>query len=369
MEYFDTFYENSNGDRHLFFTGRDNIIGLRHPEYSIKNSSKYNFIRLGYIYPDTTNLPSGYEVNVSEKFSLMTVGDDIHSLTVNITGKFVDGRVVSDSFKCTAITTDKYDTDIEIILTEQLVDVDESDKRYAVCIWLNSPDISYIFINRDISRSDNSMTVNAHCFTAGYFTYFLHNDELSSVTGMNTGVTIYDSAIADMVNVFKPLNDRVEVLENKMAVPKFLSCIVNYDQSFIPDKSEIGYQIVRPYNFLYDFSNVPMFMNISLDTQYISVKEAGLYSLQLSTGINADGILEEGESFNIELALYVNDRQIVPASIRKVIRYKEEEMYASNTVNIQLDTTDKIYVKFKYLNGDPKLVNNADTNLVVMRYR
>ena len=44
MNYFDTFYENSDGDRHLFFTGRDNIIGLRHPEYSIKNTSSISIV-------------------------------------------------------------------------------------------------------------------------------------------------------------------------------------------------------------------------------------------------------------------------------------------------------------------------------------
>ena len=132
MNYFDTFYENSDGDRHLFFTGRDNIIGLRHPEYSIKNTLKYNYIRIGYLYPDTTNLPSGYEVSVNEKFSIVSTGENGCSITVNLTGKFIDGRVVKDSFKCVAVSTDNYSKIPNIIITEQLVDVNNDGNISAV---------------------------------------------------------------------------------------------------------------------------------------------------------------------------------------------------------------------------------------------
>lgn len=360
------FHEDHEETIDFFFNGKDDVIGLRHPDASLLNTSNHYYIRIGLIEYEESLLSTD-EITIDEE---LLIAEEVESSTsansgvvnsVHIHGIVKGKRAVKNTFRCICNPLLSDSGSMNIAVTEDSITVD-GVSSYCLGIWLETKDFYKIFVTSTNSISRYSMPIDGEFLDSKYYLTLLQNSEIeTNVNTTNVYSQISTRRVCNGVNIYTGIHDRLTVLENT-AMPRFQACYVSYDEGFTPQYSNsVGYQVIAPSAFQYTFMNTTNFTTFNSDRQSISVLEAGTYILQLSSNLVSDATAD------IEVCVYLDDTKLPTTVIKKCLSKSADESFTSNQIVLDLTTSSKIRVKFKFGNRVSTSITNNGTYLSVLR--
>lgn len=356
------FFEDDEENMHFFYTGRDNVIGLNHPDASLMNTLKYSYIRIATICCDQT-VTSSEEVTADVCLDMAGVAGlsdtDSNSLICKafIHGMFKNKRVIKDSFACVVSPCNNVEKIMEIYLTEEVI-----DEKYQVAVWLNTSEFLKIYVSKGFDRSMNSAPLNSEHLDSLYSLHLLPNSKLNSSTGTNSIATIQTSMIAKSNNIYDTIFNRLKAVETAPK-PEFQYGYVIYPETFAPDYTSTMYNNIAPSSLFYPSVTTP-FMAITTDRDGVYVKQDGSYQISLCSNITGGSVLTKNG--DIELALYINNDKNSIVNIKNYIADSHQRTLTTLPFVIDLKAEDKLYVKLK-LDGNVNSLIFPSTYLSVFR--
>ena len=226
-------------------------------------------------------------------------------------------------------------------------------------IWLETADIIDIVIKDLSSLSYNQIPNNiSNLFLqCDYEAYYLDNENITYDVNMFNFEESIGTKIAESVNVNQLLIDKVQ---NVNIVPvastnyKFLSVI--YDDMYSIKDINVD-EIIKPTAFQY----VQVDNSFAIiDRNHIQVNEDGNYLISLK--VNMD--IHQGEATKMTMSLFLNDDRIdeTTSSVYLDPSNKVHPLgFLAGQVQIQLKSSDKLYLRARWTNKDNVNIENHCT--------
>lgn len=361
----DTFFEDDNENISFFYTGRDNTIGLKYPDAPIINHSNYQFMRIAQIIPSDIALATEL-ITIDEIMSIVLSSnneedDKTVATNVYIHGMIKNRQVIRNTFKCITlpITTPEDNEDmVKVYLVKEPI-----NGLMTIGVWIKTEGYRNIFVNKTISKAQNSTPINSESLDSLYQIKLLSTDEIEFNVNVSNNVATLDSNKAAVsVGSFDNILERLNTVE-QVAAPKFQYGYIIYPEDFLPSYNIKTLQVLPPRSINYT-TNVP-FLKINVDRNSVSTFDEGLFQFSLTTGVTGGaGFTTEGD---IEIALYINDDIINPTMLKKNIKDMNGNTLTSAIYMQKLAPSDKISIKFKFGDNIPDSISFYNTYLSVLQ--
>jgi hypothetical protein len=366
------FHEDHNCNIDFFYTGKSNIIGLTHPDCSLLNAQNHSYIRIGLIEYEQSLLDTD-EITINEEMTIVeeleTKDSDIEALVnkVHIYGIVKGKNANTNTFRCVCTPILSDSGTVKILLTQESV-MTEGVSTYGLGIWLKTQNYHKIYVSSDNSHSRESCPLNEEHLDSKYYISFLKNSEIeSNVNTTNVYSQLSNKAICSSTNIYSSILRRLNSLES-LSLPQIRYCYITYDEGFIPDYTENKaklYQVIAPAAEQYSLTSSQKFTVFNSDKESISINEAGIYMIQLSSDIQcADSATKNAD---IELSLFIDDIRVVPCTMKKTITKDSKNLFSGNIAMVELTPSNKLYLKFKFGDNIGDAIVNNETCLSLTR--
>lgn len=375
LQIYEAYFEDCDANIYYFYSGKNTVLGLQHPDYIFKNEDNHTFARVAfYTYNDIGD--DSIIVYMNETLDITTiasVSDDSKAgkmktfkIHFEATGKA--GRVDKSSVKCNIVNSNTLDyktaTDTDypkVRVTEDPYLDSESKQRYGIGLWIDVSDMDYIMVNVDKSLSANSVPINADHFPTSYTAEYLNNvTKEPDVNLTNIEDTLEENTIIESTDYNANNVERLEELEekNKYEPHQYVQNTVQYNPTYEP-RASMTEEVVQGTTII-----APVLDRIvTLDpvNKTFSVQKDGIYALQLKNGF----YLIQGET-RMDLKVYVNTTQVKEMSLSCYLSSNGEEearkaiknTYSSQVYILPLKTTDKIKLTATWMNIDDIVMEN-----------
>lgn len=375
LQIYEAFFEDSDANICFWYGGKNNVLGLQHPDFILENEDKHQFARVAfYTYNDIGD--DSIIVYMNETLDITTIAsrtDDANAINMKTfkvhfeaTGKA--GRVDKDSIKCTVTNSNTIDYKIatdsdypKVRITEDPYLDSESKERYGVGIWIDITNMRHVMINVDKSLSANSVPINTEHYPTSYTAEYLNNTtKEADVNLLTVEDLLEDRTIMESTDYNSNNSDRIAELEEKTKYEphQFHQNTVQYNPTYEPRSTgteEVvqGTTIIAPV--------LDRILTLDPVKKTFSVKQDGIYALQLKNGF----YLIQGES-RLDLKVYIGTNQIKEMNISVYLTSNNEEderkaiknTYSSQVYIVPLKTTDEIKLTATWTNIEDIVMEN-----------
>ena len=368
-------YEDDEGNLFFYYTGKKSVIGLKHPDYMIKNEDNHKYARIALLKFN--------EIGDNEIIVYMNETLDVTTLTSTTDGSAVNkmksfkvhveckgqaGRVDKDSVKCTIVNSNTADYKTEksylpyAIVTEDQY-IENEITKYGVGIWIDISDMRYILVNVDKSLSTNSAPIDVEHFPTAYSVEYLSNDNKSEDENLvNLDSIIEGKEIIRSTDTNINNSDRLDELEKKTqyAPHMFTQNTVVYDPTYTVGTARVedvvkGTSVIGP--------TTDRILTLDSVKKVFRVSQEGIYALQLKNGF----YLVQGES-RVDLNVYIGTNQIKEMRISSYLTSNPEgqddagkvikNIFSSNVYVCHLKPEDEIKLTANFMNTDNIVLEN-----------
>lgn len=374
IQVFNSFFEDWEKNIIFYYTGKDSVIGLAHPNYIMKNKDKHKYARVAF-YKYNEIGDDDIIVYIKETLDIMTItspADDTHynkssNYKIHFEASGTGGRVKRESIRCTISNCNTVDDDSkfipEVIVTEDEYQNEENQTKYGIGLWVNISDMNYLLIDVDKSLSANSVPLNREYYPTSYTATYMEDaikdpdENLINVVDTLTARTLYKAVDSE-----KYIDLRLKKLEakNKYEPHQFTQNSLLYNPTHTPTISAQE-EIVQATSII--GPSLDRIVVIDPVNKTFHVKVPGVYALQLKNGF----YLVQGKSA-LELNVYKNAEQIREMRIscmltsnseginnpRKVIK----NLYSSNVYVVELQPEDEISLKATFMDISGMVLEN-----------
>ena len=358
-EIVDAFFEDDEERIKFLYTGKNNVIGLRHFDASLRNRSNYQYIRIGRIIPDEKALSTDI-ISVDESLTIILASDTGSKMAnVHIHGLLQNRSVIKNSFSCTYSPLLNAEDEMTIYLVKE-----PENGIMNIGIWVKTENYSKVFTNIVLSKAQNTVPINVLHLDSLYKIRLLKdtNDIELNKTASNDSLQMITDSVAVSNNLYGNILSRLDTVEG-VAAPKFQYGYIIYPEDFVPDYASKNLQVLPPRSINYT-TEFP-FMKVNTDRNTMSVFEEGIYQFSLTTGIKGGNTFVT--SGFISMGIYINEELVSPSIIKTEIINTRERTLSSNLYVQKLSPTDKISVKFNFETPSPDSVSFNHTYLSVFR--
>lgn len=399
LKIYETYFEDSDANIFYFYTGKNTIIGLQHPDYIVTNKDNHKYARIAFFtYNDIGDDSTIVYINETLSINIIstsiinnstTESEDLdegnieirNSNTTNLSNYSYSKsfnvhfeslgrtmRVIKDSIKCTVVDsnitnyaeTENQDS-IKIMVTEDTYFDDENIERYGIGLWVKIINADYVTINVDKSLSTNSIPINTEHFPSLYTSEYLNNNNKEDgVNLLNTDDLLKTRLITESMDYNSNNSDRIKKLEEKSKYDphQFIQNTVQYNPTYEPksvDTEETiqGTTIIGPV--------LDRIITLDPIKKTFSVKQDGIYALQLKNGF----YLIQGNS-RLDLKVYIGTNQIKEMNMSAYLSSNDQDderkaiknTYSSQIYIVPLKTTDEIKLTATWDNIDNIVLEN-----------
>lgn len=355
------FFEDHLKNISFFYTGRANVIGMNYADTVIKNSRNVNYIKIATISFDET-LQSSEENIINEVFVINTDNNvnaqyNSNIATVKITAHTSGKRITKDKFKCVITPELEYDNMPELRFTNEM-----DDTTYKVGIWLKTTGIKNIYLYKIYSNARNAVPLNTQYIDSKYYFNFTQNDDvIIDLDTCNVVGTLEAKQFYIAENSYKSIMDRLDRLES-IKYPDVRFCTINTDIGWVPESDGVQstqYQKVQLSNIDYSTSLSDSFVKLESTIKGFTVKESGLYLIQIINGLTSLSAIKDNR---VELILSKNSEYLNDTSMKFTIygnNVPNNTGFSNGFILINLKASDIIRLNFKFLN-EPNggIINN-----------
>ena len=375
LKIYESYFEDSDANIYYFYSGKNTVIGLQHPDYRVDNEDNHKYARVAfYTYNDIGD--DTIIVYMNETLDITTIASttsganasNMKTFKVHFEATGKAGRVSKDTIKCTVTNSNSIDSKTasdkdypKVIVTEDPYEDSENKQRYGVGLWIDISGMEYIMINVDKSLSTNSVPINVEHFPTSYTAQYLNNvtkqpdKNLINVLDLLEDRTITESTDYNAGNI-----ERIEDIEEKVEYEphQYYQNTVQYKPTYEPSSAGTeetieGTNIIAPV--------LDRILTLDSVNKTFSVKKNGIYALQLKNGF----YLIQGES-RVDLKVYIGSNQIKELGISMYLTSNGEQderkaiknTYSSQVYIVPLKTTDKIKLTATWSNIDKIVMEN-----------
>lgn len=381
IQVYNSFFEDWEKNIIFYYTGKDAVLGLSHPNYMMKNKDKHKYARVAF-YKFNEIGDNSVIVYIKETLDIMTItspADDTHynkssNYKVHFEACGNGGRVKPESIRCTISNCNTVSDDSkfipEVIVTEDPYQNEDNETKYGIGLWVNISDMAYVLIDIDKSISANSVPLNRDYYPTSYTATYLEDI-----------IKDPDENLINMVDILKP-----RVLYNAADSEKYLDLRLQKLEArtkYEPHQFTQNTVVYNPTHIIKEYMReeevqATSIIGPTLDRTVVldpvnkgfSVKRAGVYALQLKNGF----YLVIGES-GLELNVYKNSEQIREMRISAHLTSNDEgvndrrkavkNIYSSNVYIVELQPTDIITLKAAFMADVHNLVFENETIITV----
>ena len=359
-----SFFEDDEKNIIFFYSGRDTVLGLSHPDYITKNNDHFKYARVAFLKPSDLGNSSTI-VYLEEKLSIDAFTPEENKMNIAKSADIVigalakNGRVLKNTVYCTVHNDYAHDANrqIKVYITEDSYVDSDGNKKYGLGIWFDIEEDSYLLTTVVKSYSANACPIDTEHFSSGYEAEYLNTTELHTdinITNSLDIITANQIIVAAMYNDNN--NARLTALEEKTQYMPFgfVQNTVVYDNIYKPHDANTD-EIITPTSI----RGVDTDRIIKLDpaNRAFTVLQEGAYQLQIKNGL----YLTTGET-DVSLSLYNESAQLADSKMNIHLFTRNNKPvkmgYSSNSVMLHLYPGDKIYLKANWDNIDNLTVDN-----------
>lgn len=369
-----SFFEDDKKNLIFYYTGKDSVLGLSHPDYIMKNSDKHNYARVAF-YTFNEIGDDSILVYMNETLDIMTVASTVNDINADKMQNFKihfeaigeAGRVKSDTVRCTVsncntiVDSDK--TIPEVLVTEDYYLTSENKTKYGVGLWIDISDMTYVLTNVDKSISANSVPIDTEHFPSSYTATYLSNANKEDDKNLLKVVDLLnDRIIIKSTDSEHFLDQRLKNLEEKTKYEphQFIQNTVVYNPTHIARAARTE-EVVQGTTIR--GSSLDRIIILDPVEKVFRVKQYGIYMLQLKNGF----YLVQGET-RLDLKVYKNSEQIKEMGISAYLTSNPEgkddagkvikNLYSSNVYVLELTPSDKIKLTANWMDINNLVLEN-----------
>lgn len=358
------FFEDDEGNLIFFYSGRDSILGLSHPDYIIQNSDSMRYARIAFLTPSDLG-DSDTPIYIEEKISVdiftptESKMNQTKSATITVTALAQSKRIRKDAVYCTVHNDFAHDInrDLKVYITEDSYLNSDGDKRYGLGIWIDTSEDTYILTQVEKSYSANSCPVDTEHYAAGYEASYLCTTDIHNDVNMTNSLDIIEANKIISATMYNDNNDeRLSALEEKTKYMPFgfVQNTVVYDNIYKPSTADT-YEIITPTSI--KGATTDRIIKLDPANRAFTVLQEGSYQIQLKNGL----YLTSGES-DVTLSLFNESTEMTDARMNLHLFTRNNKPvkmgYSSNAVAVHLSPGDKIYLKANWETAENLVVDN-----------
>lgn len=358
------FFEDDEANVIFFYSGRDSILGLTHPDYIVKNTDRMRYARIAFLTPSDLG-DSDTPIYMEEKLSVdiftpieNNMGQT-KSATITVAALAQSKRIRKDTVYCTVHNDFAHDINrnLNVYLTEDTYLNTDGEKRYGLGVWIDTQEDSYILTQVIKSYSANSCPIDNDHYPAGYEASYLTSLDIHTDVNMTNSLDIIkNNQIISAIMYNDDNNERLTKLEEKTQYLPFgfVQNTVVYDNIYKPTNSNTD-EIITPTSIR--GINTDRIIKLDPANRAFTVLQEGAYQIQLKNGL----YLTTGES-DVTLSLYNESIDLTDAKMNLHLFTRNNKPvkmgYSSNAVTLHLRPGDKIYLKANWETVDNLIVGN-----------
>ena len=341
-----SFFEDSNEDKHFFYTSKDSVIDHAYPNNCLTNDASYRFARV-VLCKYLEQLPD-YPIHIHEEFKIGFFNEDTgvtslnSSITVSLDAASLSGRAISGSINCTCSAgkvnnLGVKDTDHRVIITEEEYD-DNGITKTGIGVWVDITGYKYIFIEPIISMSFGAMPIHKAHFDSWYIAEYLNNSNKindtslknieEQITDYQIGYGIYDTDLS--AAKLEKINFKLDKLPDE-----YIQNTVYYSDSYSISESD-SEETIAPYSIRGTSSE--KLVSIDNVNKSFKVIKNGTYQLQLRNGF----YIADGQECQLEMVVYKNSNPIKELGMKSYLIGGRKDFRSSNVVLLHLSTSDSV---------------------------
>lgn len=346
-----SFFEDDNENKHFFFTGKQEVLGISHPDYYAKNDN-YKWVRVAFaVLPTSSEL-----VYIHEKLTigLVTFNTSNNTVTANnfniIAQAYAYNKRIDRNSGMCLVSKNTDTTPPTVVLTEDNFS-DDGVVRYGVGVWVKVNGAVHITTHVVESYSITKSPMDVTHFPTAYTTIYLDNQSISSYDSTtNNDDTINSKLIATGVYSQSNEDEGISVTSLEYIYDEtYVQNTISFSQSYKPLDVNVD-EIVTPTALTSASENA--IYTVDAINKCIRVNRPGKYIIALKQGF----ILKSGSS-TVNLSVYKNDDKIKELQIKKHLT-----VYPDTSTSLPytgyLTTEDSIYLHASWDNKDIDIKDN-----------
>lgn len=359
-----SFFEDDEANIIFFYSGKDSVLGLTHPDCIIKNADHMRYARIAFLTPSDlgdTDTPIYIEekIHVDAFTPVENSMDNMKSFSIVVGALAQSKRIKRGTVYSTVTNQYAHDinAEIKVYITEDSYLNSDGEKRYGLGVWVDCGSNSYIATTIEKSYSANSCPIDNDHYDSGYEASYLTTDTIHTDVNMtNSEDTILANLIVQSTQYNDDNNKRLSALEEKTKYMPFgfVQNTIVYDNIYKPSAANTD-EIITPTSV----RGITMDRIVKLDpaNKAFTVLKDGAYFIQLKNGL----YLSAGES-DVTLSMYKETEELKDARLDVHLYTKNnkpiKQGFSSNMVSCNLSAGDKIYIKANWDTTDNLVVNN-----------
>lgn len=327
-----TFFEDDEATIHFFYTSKDSVIGLAHPDNTFTNDASHTYVRVAFykFYTEDsvtiTNINETLDITLIPTEPNAKAGIDSCNFKIAFSAHGQGMRVLPNSVKATVIYN--INLDLEDIVEERVIITEDPYKNeqnmtcYGVGIWVYIPNMKYVCTNVDRSISVNSMPIDIDSHPSPYIGEYLNDSNKVPDVNMYRLKTYLESRIITYgEDANTSTNKKIVDIEEKLKHEPHLYTqnTALYNPIYYPESAGMEFYIetsgIRGPVLDRIIEEYP-------DEKAFRVKQPGIYALQLKNGF----YLIQGNS-RVDLNVYINDEQIKEM---RICSYLQSNLHSEN---------------------------------------
>lgn len=366
------YFEDADANMIFWYTGKDSIIGLPHPDYIYQNDGNHKFARVAF-YKFNEVGDDQLQVYMNETINIITAISNTDTTnfktaqdyTVHFEAVGHAGKVDRSKIRCTVTDNNTISGKASptVYVTEDSYVDEESKKRFGVGIWVSIENMEYVMTNVSRSLSANAVPIDTEHFPTSYSAEYLYAATREDETNVvNLLSAFQDRIIITATDSLHFIDERLKVLEekDKEEPHQFLQNYVSYNPEYVPTyaKTEETIQGATVNGPVQDRIIILDPVNKSL-----KVLRHGIYAIQLKNGF----YLLQGET-GLELKVYKNTTELPEMRISAYLTSNEgsqenptkaiKNIYSSNVCVLELTPEDQIILTATWMNIDNVVLEN-----------
>lgn len=384
LSFHESFFSDHTGDRYLFYTGKNDVLGLKYPDSAIINDLNTRYVKvatmkLPVVGSTTSNM---VEVNEILRISYIRSGNLYTKPGINAIVSVI--ATYNPLNKDIAVNAAYTPISSPVELDELLEDAEGTNDSMKVSVtyeeitsdgitiptlgvWIDlgsNSGVGYIYVESIESHAANTAPLNVDFVTNDY------NLEITSNQMLHEESTTYTSDLESYIvsttkaSAKNPYRTLVDALKTLIARPstEIHYGEVTYDVGFEPvytGNEATQYQLIPP-STINSVEGVT-FAKSDIANNYIQIMESGTYILQLVSGIFVEpqyvtaGTTTTGR---IEVVPYLNNDTI--ESMR--LMYDPKQLFnqiSTGMYTVNLNVDDIIRLRFRFLGTPGSDIRNS----------
>lgn len=348
------FFEDDEKNIFFYYTGKDSIMGLQHPDCIFRNEDKYTYARVAFCkYAELgddavySHIDEVLEVTTFTSTTDVAQVQNSQCFQVHVQASGKAGKTVRNMVRCSVTDLNVMDglkTDPEVIISEDTY-TEKGVTKYGLGVWVNISGQRYVLTRVIKSISANLSPLDNDSYPSSYTSEYLSDDNANPDVNVIKVVDFLNSRkIVEATPSLNYVKQRLDELEKKNADEphQYLQNSVVYDPAYIPKKAKTD-EIVTPTGIT--GSTNERIVVLDNTNKIFKVRRAGVYMLQLKNGFYID----QGES-RVDLKVLINSTEVKEMGMSSYLVSHQDDpegkviknIYSSNAYVVKLQPTDQI---------------------------